>query len=260
MEKLSNIPDASFIGGTMLGWPERRSTTCNKSELNSSLNVEVQLRAALAANADLLRDKDALIQHLQTMSKESDHRLLNGMQLIASLIAMQSRKASCREVAAQLDSASERIAMVARVHRRLHSLDQEKSVAFDKYLSGLCDDYSSMLTHDHGPNISMKVSAPSVELPCTTAAPLGYIVSELVTNAAKHGDGRIVVSLEPTNDKRYALSVTSGGSRIKEGFVAEESDGLGMKIVQSFVNSIGGELRVTSGDGNEGARFTVLFS
>ena len=93
-----------------------------------------------------------------------------------------------------------------------------------------------------------------------TCRPLAFIANELITNATKYGEGRIAVRLERHLEKGYALSVSNDGPALPEGFDPAARKGLGMRIVQSFVERIGGELRVGRGDSNKGTRFTVLFS
>jgi two-component system, sensor histidine kinase PdtaS len=73
--------------------------------------------------------------------------------------------------------------------------------------------------------------------------------------AAKHGKGRIAIRLESDPKHGYALSVTNDGPALPEGF----DPGLGMRIIQSFVRQIDGELRIGRGDDGLGARFAVLF-
>jgi two-component system, sensor histidine kinase PdtaS len=66
--------------------------------------------------------------------------------------------------------------------------------------------------------------------------------------------------LEPHAGKGYALSVSNEGPVLPEGFDPAACKGLGMRIIRSFVDRIGGELRIGRGDNDQGARFTVLFS
>ena len=94
-----------------------------------------------------------------------------------------------------------------------------------------------------------------IELPAATAIPLGFIANELITNAAKYGTGRIMVRLEPN-----APSVSNDGSGLPEGFDLADHKGLGMRLIQSLVGRIGGDLRIVRGDKNQGTRFTVVFS
>jgi two-component sensor histidine kinase len=87
----------------------------------------------------------------------------------------------------------------------------------------------------------------------------GFIVNELITNAAKYGKGRITIRLERNPGKGYALSVSNDGPSLPEGFDPAAGKGMGMRIIRSFVERIGGELRIGRGDNNQGTGFTVLF-
>jgi len=110
------------------------------------------------------------------------------------------------------------------------------------------------------PERLIAVEGIEVTLPVVTAVPLGFIASELITNAAKYGTGRITVSLETNLETGYALLVTNDGPGLPEGFDPAAGKGLGMRIIRSLVKQIGGELRVGRSDRYQGARFTVLFS
>jgi two-component sensor histidine kinase len=105
----------------------------------------------------------------------------------------------------------------------------------------------------------ISVEGVEIELPTVTCRPLGFIVIELVTNAAKYGTGRITLSLEADPQKGYLLSVSNEGPALPEGFDPAAGKGLGMRIIRSFVEQIGGELRIDRGDSNQGTRFTVRF-
>jgi two-component sensor histidine kinase len=235
---------------TLFGSSERRTVASYERELTTHRCTEIQLREALAREEALLRQKDELIQQLEVLSAESDHRLLNGLQMIGSLLSLQSRASANAEAASQLAIAADRVATVGRVHRRLHS------VAFKQYLEDLCDDYSTMLSPDQ----VIVVEGIEIKLLTATAVPLSFIANELITNAAKYGEGRITVGLEAIPGSGYALSVSNDGPVLPEGFVPATSKGLGMTIVRSLVESIGGELRVGRGDNNQGARIAVLFT
>jgi two-component system, sensor histidine kinase PdtaS len=104
------------------------------------------------------------------------------------------------------------------------------------------------------------VEGNEINLSVATAIPLGFVASELITNAAKYGKGLITIRLEPDPRYGYALSVCNDGPALPEGFDPDAGKGLGMRIVRSFVRQIGGELRFGRGGHGQGARFTVLFS
>ena len=135
-----------------------------------------------------------------------------------------------------------------------------QTVALKQYIDDLYRDFSAMLSSEPSPERVIAVEGIEVELPAATAIPLGFIASELITNATKYGTGRITVRLEANPAKGYALSVTNDGPALPQGFDPAAGKGLGMRIIRSLVGRIGGELRIDRGDNNQGARFTVLFS
>jgi two-component sensor histidine kinase len=221
---------------------------------------EIGLRQDLADKNVQLDEKDELLRHQENLGREADHRLMNALQTVVSLLSLQSRAAENPEAAAQLSVAANRVAMIARVHRRLHSFDGVEVVVFKKYIEDLCHDFAVMLSPHGKPEKFIAVEVAEVALPGATGIPLGFIVSELITNAAKHGKGNISVRLETHAEKGYALSVANDGSVLPEGFDPAACKGLGMKIIRSFVGKIGGELRFGPDENGAGTRFTVLFA
>jgi two-component system, sensor histidine kinase PdtaS len=183
---------------------------------------------------------------------------LNSVQMIVSLLSLQGRASENAEVASQLAAAADRIATIGRIHRRLHSLDGVQTFALKQYIEDLCRDFS-MMSSDR-PERVIVVEGIEIELPAVTAIPLGFIANELITNATKYGTGRTTVRLEATPPKGYALSVANEGPALPEGFDPAAGKGLGMRIIRSLVERIGGELRIGRGNKSQGPRFTVLFS
>jgi two-component sensor histidine kinase len=139
-------------------------------------------------------------------------------------------------------------------------MDGTEAVEFKQYLDELCRDHSMMSKSEERPTQDITVEGVEMSLSTVTGIPLGLIANELLTNALKHGEGRVMVKLEPHVQKGYALSVCNKGPALPAGFDPTACDGLGMKLVSSFVKQIGGELRIDRGDGNDCTRFTVLFA
>ena len=233
--------------------------TSGKWELERLRRTEAELREALAREQLLLDQKDELIRHKDLLSRESDHRLLNGLQMVTSLLSLQSRLTKNAEAAAQLKIAANRVATIGSVHRRLHALDHVGSVELKQYLENLCQDMNGILPAE-GIDNTLAVEGIALKVPSATGIPLGFIVSELVTNSAKYAKGKITISLGMSLGKGYALSVSDDGRGLPEGFDPKKSKGLGMQIVSSLVKQIDGQLLFGRNDVGRGTRFTVLFS
>jgi two-component system, sensor histidine kinase PdtaS len=238
--------------------PARHTIESYERELIQYRSMEIRLRDALAESEARLRQQDELIQRQELLKKESDHRLLNDLQMTISLLSLQSRGSANAEAAAQLAVAANRVSMIARIHHRLHSYDGVQTIEFKRFLADFCRDFSAMVSSDERPK-RVIVEGTEINLPATIAIPLGFIASELITNAAKYGKGHISISIQADPEFGHALSVSNDGPALPEGFDPDASKGLGLRIIRSFVKQIGGELRIGRNDDGQGARFTVLF-
>lgn len=216
-----------------------------------------ELRAVQAREKELLREKADLLERQDLLAREFEHRLINSLQLISSLLSMQSRAAKSVDAAAQLEIAAGRVGAFGRVHRRLHLLDHKKSVDFKQYLQDLCGDLSSLLLQ--GAARAVVVTGADVKLSTALGIPLGFIVTELITNSVKYAEGDISVRLE-TFASAYTLSVADDGPGLPTTFDPTRGRGLGMKIVRSLVEQIGGTLQFAHGARGRGTVIAVAFA
>jgi two-component sensor histidine kinase len=218
---------------------------------------DAELTAALVREKELRRERSELSQRQNMLTQEFEHRLANSLQMIVSLLSLQSHAATSVEAAAQLTMAATRVAAVGRVHLQLHLLDHQRNVEFKKYLRDLCGDLSELLL-PQGAQRAVVVAGLNVKLPAALGIPLGFIVSELITNSVKHGKGNITVRMEGSASA-HLLSVADDGPGLPAEFTPTGGKGLGMKIVQSLVKQIGGTLQFAAGDDGCGTQVTVTF-
>jgi two-component system, sensor histidine kinase PdtaS len=220
--------------------------------------MATRLEASRAREEALRQETHELAQRQAMLTQEFEHRLVNGLQLISSLLSIQSRNATTAEASAQLATAAIRVAALGRVHHRLHLLDHLDRIELKQYLMHLCEDLSRLLCEESG-DCAIAVEGASGEIPTAMAIPLGFIVNELITNAVKYARGNIAVRFE-TSSAGHTLSVGDEGPGLPAGFEPAHSKGLGMKIVLSQVKQICGALNIQPGDNGLGTRFTVTFS
>jgi two-component sensor histidine kinase len=191
------------------------------------------------------------VSEAQLMAKEIDHRVMNSLQFVSSLLSMQSRSLKDTAAVGHLQLAANRVAAVAQVHRHFYAegADQTSCVTF---LRRLCSDLASILDRE------ILVKGDEGDIPTTSVQPIGLLVNELVTNAAKHGRGVIEVSYEIEAD-RHTLIVSDDGRDLPEDFdPAAASQSLGMRVVMSLARQLGGDL--TSGRRPDGGScFKVSF-
>jgi two-component sensor histidine kinase len=245
------------VHDTILHFPARRGVSRDPSVPKQRDELTADLQASLAREEALQEEKRDLSQQQLLLAQEFEHRLINGMQLIASLLSLQSRTVTS-EASTQLIIAARRVDALGRVHRRLHLLDHQKTVEFKQFLEHLCEDLTGLLFQETT-DCAIVVEAAKDQIPTTLGVPLGFIVNELITNSAKYADGKVSVRFETTSPGRHTLSVSDDGPGLPASFDPARSNGLGMKIVRSLVKQIRGKLQILPGDNGRGTCFAITF-
>jgi two-component sensor histidine kinase len=190
------------------------------------------------------------------LAEEMEHRLLNGLQMIATILSIQSRTA-LPEAAGQMIAAAGRVAALGRVHRTLSLLDDQNHVEFGQYLQHLCENLRCLFFSHAGDQLV--VETERAEIPTDIATALGLIINELITNSAKYARSNVTVRFKLKSPRRCSLSVSDDGPGLPTAFDIASSKGLGMNIVQSLVKQIAGELQIVPGNCGCGIRFTITF-
>lgn len=249
-----NAPRSS---GFVSRWPRTEAFEARAQKRLDTLIAD--LTTAQARETALRTANAELIRRQAMMAAEFEHRLINSLQMISSLLSLQGRTATTPEAADQLKIAAHRVAALGRVHRQLHLLDHQERVELRQYLDQLCEDLAGLLL-DEGSGHFIVVQGGEFEIPTTLGIPLGFIVNELITNSVKYAKGHIIVRIETTAPSHHLLSVLDEGPGLPAGFDAEKSRGLGMKIVRSLVKQVNGKLSILPGENGRGTCFTVAFS
>jgi two-component sensor histidine kinase len=193
------------------------------------------------------------IAHAELMAREIDHRVMNSLQFVSGLLTMQSgRIADTGDASARLKEAATRVAAVARVHRNFYSSDMGEASCI-AFLTRLCDDLSAIC------GVSVDVRGDEGMVPTTMIQPIGLLTNELVTNAAKHGAGKIDVIYQVKGNRRE-LSVCDQGPGVPANFDVANSEGLGMKVVRVLAKQLGGGVEVVPNPSGRGACFRVAFA
>ncbi len=203
-----------------------------------------QLELRLSARQAIARE--------QLLAKEIDHRVMNSLQFIASMLSMQSLAPQSADAKEELQLAANRVAAVAQVHRNFyaHAAGEVDCLAF---LRRLCADMASISGH------VIEISGDEDSVPTTLIQPIGLIANEIITNAAKYGAGRVEVFYHRQNNQRR-LRICNDGAALPENFNPARTGGLGMRVITALIAQLHGEL-VTGpyGTAGGGACFTVTF-
>ena len=144
-----------------------------------------QMRSDLeAVVAERTAELRATIEQKTTLLHEVDHRVKNNLQLIASLLLLQTRRVEDTAVKKALGSMLDRVNAVATVHRRLFQSDDVAMFDFAAFLRDLTDDTLGAAGRT---DIKVLLDAEPVRVPAALAAPLALVVNELLINAVCHG-------------------------------------------------------------------------
>jgi two-component sensor histidine kinase len=184
----------------------------------------------------------ALDRH-QLMTKEVNHRINNSLQIVASMLHLQTATTQNTEVREALRDASSRIAAIARAHQRLYGSDQIDTVDLAAYLGDICDDLGKAL-----PNCKLHVSAASgIHCATDTAIPIALLVNELITNSAKYAypDGGCEVWVDVSQSSGHiSISVRDKGVGLPAGFDLKSGKRLGMRLVSALTSQVHADLQV----------------
>jgi len=191
-----------------------------------------------------LQEKDVLL-------KEVHHRVKNNMQVISSLLNLQSRQVRDPAVFEMFKESQRRIRSMALIHERLYQSSDLSRIEFSPYLRNL----ATHLFHSYQVEITrvqLKIQAEEVHLNINTAIPCGLIVNELISNALKHGfpegrKGKLEIDLSAVPEDGYVIQVKDDGVGFPAGLDFRKTETLGMQIVNTLVEQIGGRLELSRG-------------
>ena len=210
------------------------------------------LAAVVMDQIEMQLSAQRAVGQARLMAKEIDHRVMNSLQFGSGLLSMQSRSAAAGGNSEHLQLAANRVAAVAQVHRHFSQEVAAETSCID-FLRRLCGDLAAILDR------SVVVAGDEGDVPTTWIQPIGLLVNELVTNAAKHGAGPIDVSYT-VHTGELALVVCDEGPGLAPYFDPDlERTSLGMRIITSLVKQLSGKLTADNRPNGKGACFKVVF-
>ncbi|MCK4764834.1 MAG: response regulator [Candidatus Aminicenantes bacterium] len=222
-------------------------------EISERKKVETALRNSEEKIKISLREKEVLL-------KEVHHRVKNNLQIINSLLNLQSREVRDAKSLAVFEKCKNRIDTIALVHEKLYQSEDLANINFGEYVrtltSRLFDAYATNL-----PAVELNIDADDLFLEVNKAIPCALVINELVTNSLKHAfpggrEGKVTVALKLQNSDKIALTVADNGVGLPGEFPVEKPETLGMQIINALVGQLHGFMQV---DKSKGTKFTIEF-
>jgi PAS domain S-box-containing protein len=216
------------------------------ADITERKRAEEQLHASL-------REKEVLL-------KEVHHRVKNNLQLISSLLYLQSLRAGEDSSAEMLQESLGRVESMALVHEKLYGSQDLARINFAAYVRSL----TTSLVDSHGPHardIDIKLDLDQVMLSVDLAIPCGMILNELLSNSLKYAfpgrrGGQIRVEFRGDGSGVYTLRVCDDGVGLPQAVDAGKAETLGLQLVKMLAEQLRGSVQVDSGAGTD---FRITF-
>jgi two-component sensor histidine kinase/CBS domain-containing protein len=227
-----------------------------QSELYQQLQNELAERKKAEAQLKVsLREKESLL-------KEIHHRVKNNLQVISSVLRLQSDYVKDEQVLELFKDSQNRIRSMALIHEKLYQSSDLSRINLSEYLTELTGNLMRSYTSGAVP-IRLRITSGDVWLNIDTAIPCGLIINELVSNSIKHAfpqpqeTNEIEIEIQQTNVEHFTLTVRDNGIGFPETLDFRNTESLGLELVCIFTEQLGGRVEL---DRSNGTAFTLTFS
>jgi len=196
-----------------------------------------------------------LLQQRETMLREIHHRVKNNMQVMSSLLRLQSRAASNPETSRMLKENQNRIQSMALLHEILYQSDDLAVVDFSKYIRRMVDHLFSSYGVDKR-QIRLHTELDPVGLELDDALPCGLLISEVISNCLKHGfpegrKGEIRILLRRQSPTSVALVLSDNGVGLPAHLDWTTSRSLGLRLVRALAQQLRADLEIRTQGGTK---------
>lgn len=237
---------------------ERRKIEEKLRKVQGELETRVQERTE-----DLVRANEALqtaLAEKEVLLREIHHRVKNNLQVITSILNLQSRHAEDSHTRDVLEESRSRIQSMTMVYEQLYQAEDLSRIDFRRYVRNL----AGALHVSHHANheaIKLNTDVDDFQLDIGTAIPCGLIISELVLNSLKHAfpentEGQIDVAFRAGKKMQCTLMVRDNGVGLPEDLNVDSANTLGLQLVRALVDQLEGRVQMVR---NNGTKFIIKF-
>jgi len=219
---------------------------------------QAQLQEKIKEHAKNLQSS---LSEKEVLLKEIHHRVKNNLQVISSLLYLQSTKAKDDETLHLFEDSQNRIKSMALIHEKLYQSKDLSQIDFNEYVEGLLANLNSSYQRCEC-EITRKINITNIHLSLDTAISCGLIVNELFTNAYKYAftqkwlessnkaEPIIIITVTKSADNKYTLIISDNGIGIPEDLDVKNASSLGLKLVNSMVRQLDGTITMKRENGS----------
>ncbi|MRH99752.1 histidine kinase [Kriegella sp. EG-1] len=202
-----------------------------------------------------LVEKDSLL-------KEIHHRVKNNLQMVSSLLSLQTKNTRSKAAIEALEEGKSRVKAMALIHQKLYQHDDLSVIEMQGYIESLINSVQSVYKKG-GHNINITIDAEGVELDIDRAIPFGLMLNELVSNSFKYAfpnddeNGKIYIHLRRTKGEEGFFEYTDNGVGLPEDTDERANSSMGLRLMNRLANQLQTVLNVDKS--REGVRFWFNF-
>ncbi len=227
-----------------------------RQQLKELVFVDTNITAAKTLEKKIkssLKEKDVLL-------KEIHHRVKNNLQIIISLLNLQSGYIKDEQSLKAVKDGQNRVRSMALVHEKFYQAEELTEINFAEYVEKLCQ-FLFQSYADKVDQIKFRVIAGNVTLDMDTAMPCGLLINEIVSNSLKYAfpdnrEGEITIELINLPENMVEMSISDNGVGMSEGFDIEKAESLGLQLINALTSQIEGILEVST---TSGTHYTIKF-
>jgi two-component sensor histidine kinase len=195
----------------------------------------------------------------ELLLKEIHHRVKNNLQIISSLLSMQTRGLQDDKVKDAMKESQSRVKTMALIHEKLYQYENLSKINMQEYMRQLSDFLTQTYRSDK--DIKINIVAEEINLDMDLAIPIGLITNELLSNSLKYAFedmefGEIDIIFKQSEPGSYQLLVKDTGKGLDVNLDIEKTKSLGLKLVRTLTRQIDGKLKISS---DKGASFQIEF-
>ena len=201
-------------------------------------------------------------ENVKVLIKEIHHRVKNNLQVIVSLLRLQSMNITDPELQEAFEQTQQRVRSMALIHEKLYQGTDLAQVDVAKYLEELFTELVQV--NDVADRVAYETNIPAgFELDLHTMVPIGLMMNELISNSFKHAfkgreTGKVQFSIAELSEGRYEIIYSDDGVGLPSDFDPEDPKTLGVVLIDGLVEQLSGELKQESDEG--GTTYRIQFS
>ncbi|KYG71140.1 two-component sensor histidine kinase [Roseivirga ehrenbergii] len=200
------------------------------------------------------------LEQKELLLKEIHHRVKNNLQVVSSLLDLQSRGIEDEKALSTFMEGQNRVKAMALIHQKLYQNEDLATIDFAEYAEQLMTELASIYAGSAKVKGSVK-SAQKANFDIDTAIPLGLILNELISNAYKYafheGDGELSISIEDLGNGKHQLTVSDSGLGLPQDFDFTKAKSLGLRLVRRLSKQLYGSAEYYY---EQGSKFIITFT